>query len=107
LATDDPNRTGDATDAGVWEIATGKLLHRIATGTSGYVTAVAFLGDGKAVAVGDSLGVVRVFDLGAKEPKHTFTGHRGPVLCLALAHDGKQLASGGSDATILVWKLEK
>lgn len=99
-------RARGATDAGVWEIATGKLLHRILAGTAGYVTAVAFLSDGKAVAVGDSVGVVRVFEIGAKEPKHTFTGHRGPVLCLALALDGKHLASGGSDATILVWKLE-
>lgn len=107
LSNEKSIRERDATDVGVWEIATGKLQHRIPTGTSGYVTAVAFVDGGKAVAVGDSLGVVRVFELGAKEPKHTFSGHRGPVSCLALAHDGKHLASGGSDATVLVWKLDK
>jgi WD40 repeat protein len=71
------------------------------------LTAVAYLPDGKAVVAGDAAGKVWVIDLEKKAVRHTFDGHRGPVLCLAVAPDGKTVASGGADTTVLVWDLTK
>ena len=39
-------------------------------------------------------------------PKRTFLGHMAPVSTLAVSRDGKWMASGSLDRTILVWPLE-
>ena len=93
-------------DVGFWDAGRGKLLERVKTGGETAITAVTYLPDGKTIAVGDAAGAVRVIDLATKTVRHTFAGHRGPVLCLAAAPDGKSLASGGADTTVLVWKLD-
>ncbi len=47
--------------------------------------------------------VVRVWNLLTGEPVAAFPGHQGRVNCVAWAPDGKRLASGSDDATVLVW----
>lgn len=45
---------------------------------------------------------------------HTLTGvfdkavkaHKDQIYCLAVAQDGKKLASGGSDKTVIIWNLD-
>ena len=98
--------TAWATEVGMWDIATGKSQGRLKPDASTEVTAITYLPDGKAIAVGDAAGAVRVIDLATKKVRQTFAGHRGPVLCLAAAPDGRSLASGGADTTVLVWKLD-
>jgi WD40 repeat protein len=36
---------------------------------------------------------------------HTFLGHRAPVSAIAFAPDGKTLATGSLDASVLLWDL--
>jgi WD40 repeat protein len=37
---------------------------------------------------------------------HTLVDHQNEVMSVAISHDGRQLFSGGSDATIRVWDAE-
>jgi WD40 repeat protein len=94
-------------DLGIWDTATGKQLARLDIGSLVDLTAVAYLPDGKSVAVGDVAGRVLVIDLEKKAVAHRFNGHRGAVLSLAVSPDGTTVASGGEDTTVLVWDLTK
>ena len=78
--------------------------------TSGVVV-VAFAPDGKTLAStanGSSPvrsdGVIHLWDPAAGKKKATLRGHRGPVLCLAWAPDGRTLTSGGFDKTVRSWE---
>jgi WD40 repeat protein len=48
---------------------------------------------------------VRVCSWPSVKTLRTFAGHRGPVTALRFAPDGKTLASGSSDTTVLLWDL--
>lgn len=97
-----------AVDLGIWEVESGKLLDLIQVGRrENELSAVAYLPGGKAVVVGDTAGKVWVIDLEKKAVRGKFEGHRGPVLCLAVSLDGKTVASGSADTTVLVWDLDK
>jgi RNA polymerase sigma factor (sigma-70 family) len=69
-----------------------------------------FSPDGKLFAAGvptakpDEFGV-RVYAWPSGKILHTFRGHRQEVTALAFSADGKALASGSADSTILVWDL--
>jgi WD40 repeat protein len=73
---------------------------------------VVFSPDGKRFAIGvvgepyTTYGV-RVYDWPQRKPLQTFIGHAGPVTALRFTNDGKSLASGAQDTSVLVWDLSK
>ncbi|HEY7154502.1 MAG TPA: serine/threonine-protein kinase [Gemmataceae bacterium] len=79
---------------------------RTLKGPTAAVRCVAVSPDGKAVAVGDDEGAVRVWNLAdgklLANPKRR---HGGAILRLAFASDGT-LATGGRDGHILIWQTE-
>ncbi len=93
----------------LWELATGQQLMRIPTGHA-YLAAFSaesrmFLSVGAdALQVWDVATGKRVFRQSAHE---TFQGNRGTTFasCLAFAPNGRSLATGLLDSTILVWDL--
>jgi WD40 repeat protein len=63
---------------------------------------IVFSPDGRLIAVGG--GSVVLFEAATgREVAKLPPGHRGPVTALAFAADGKTLATGGAEGTILTW----
>jgi WD40 repeat protein len=97
----------------VWELATGAefALPRAVENCS----AVGIAGDDRLLAVGEcgppgavpqpaSCAVVMV-DLTTGKEVRRFPGQQGAVTAVAFAADGRALASGGTDSTVLVWEV--
>jgi RNA polymerase sigma factor (sigma-70 family) len=102
------SKAGDraADTLAVWELASGALLARFPTG--GRLAPVVFAPDGRTVALLDGWGV-HVHDLLTGKRMASYAAP--DVLCdwgtqtLAFAPDGRTLATGHLDGTILLWKV--
>jgi WD40 repeat protein len=100
----------------LWNVDTGELLKTL-TGHKNVVSSVAFSPDGNLIVSGDWWyhwvnghlssgavgGEIRVWDAHTGELLKTLTGHTGEVSSVAFSPDGKTLASGRTDGTILLW----
>ena len=73
-------------------------------------TPIVFSPDGKRFAMGVGLEEpsafgVQIYAWPSARPLHTFKGHAGAVSALRFSADGKLLASGSYDGTVLVWDM--
>ena len=48
---------------------------------------------------------MRVVEVAGGATRHEFTGHDGVVPAVAFSPDGKRLATGGNDTSVLIWDL--
>ncbi|HKI32920.1 MAG TPA: PQQ-binding-like beta-propeller repeat protein [Gemmataceae bacterium] len=100
---------GEAGAVTLWEGPTGRELRGLPTPKAEVVTAVQFSPDGRLLAaaylLADKKPHVRVWEVASGTPRHEFTGHTGEVTALCFAPDGKALATGAADTTVLLWDL--
>jgi len=92
----------DAGNVRLLEVDSGRLL-RVLEGLPGKARSVAFAPDGKHLAVGDTGGLITLWNIQSGEKTATFEKHRMPILCLAFSADGKRLAAGGGDEGQPTW----
>jgi WD40 repeat protein len=105
-------RTGEGV-VWIWEIATGRSVHRLLPAAGARVTALTFSPDGKTLAVGAGInpgaglesGDVFLYDVaGGKKFVHV-QAHPRHVWTLAFAPDGKTLATGGDEPNVRLWEV--
>jgi WD40 repeat protein len=88
----------------LWDLATGKELHRC-EGHVGGVVGLAVSADGRVLSGGHD-HAVRLGDVETGRELKRFTGHTDVVWCVAFSPDGRQALSYGKDCTIRRWDLE-
>lgn len=103
----------------VREAVTGKKLCVLAGGDPS-PGALSFSPDGRMIAVAagarfdspfprgrHSSGTVELWELSSGSIRREFTGHAGEITALAFSDDGRLLASGSADTTVLVWDVDE
>ncbi|CAN6304219.1 unnamed protein product [Urochloa humidicola] len=73
---------------------------------SKHVLALAVSSDGRYLASGGLDRHIHLWDVRSREHIQAFSGHRGPVSCLAFGPDSSELFSGSFDRSIMQWNAE-
>lgn len=91
--------------AGVWEIASGKLIAEMKAMPDS-VLGIAISSDAKQVATAGHDGVARLWEVETSKLISTFVGHQSAVEWVDFSPDGKMLASGSYDDTARLWSVD-
>ncbi len=94
----------------VWDFRKG-IIFKVLRGAikkdpfSPGVQSLSFSPDGRFIAVADPMDI-KIFDLLSGHVFKTLAGHRSLINCLSYSNDGKFLASGSCDRSVIIWNLE-
>ena len=111
-------------DISLWDLNTAELIRRIDThaikGAYGYSLqgakgkVLTFSPDGSILLVSSVSRIhsfcsdaIDLLDIKTGKKLHSLPGHTEPIETLVFSHDGKILASGSQDGTVLLWDWDK
>jgi WD40 repeat protein len=97
-------------DVALWDTATGKELRSVATAEPGFHAALAFSPDGRMLAVAyppneDGEARVDLVEVISGKVRGSLWGHSATITSMAFSPDGKALATGSADTTVLLWDV--
>ena len=94
----------------VWDLAEKKLLFTLIPAEGKLGTPFIFCGvqtDGKKIVAVALSGTIYSWNVDSladnKLPDETFPGHQAPVTCVAMAKNAKEIISGDTNNTVLIW----
>ena len=96
---------GSNNEIHLWEVATGKLRDAFPSGLTIAPQEIAFSPDGEILVAVSSDGI-GVWDVVTGQKLRHLRETSGSIGGLAFSPDGKRIATGSSDATLLVWDVE-
>lgn len=95
---------GQAYKCQIWDIATGKQLHTFKTECQ--IHSLSWSPDGKALATAGPAGKgLQLWDTATGTVARSLTANHAAATVAAFAPDGKSLAAGNADCTILIWDV--
>ncbi len=98
---------GASDEVRVWDVGTGRLLHRFHTGGSAgtpWAASAAVSPDGQLVAAGDREGFLHVWSLSSGKLLVRTRAHNASVAPIAFSPGSDLLATGGDDGTVRLWE---
>jgi WD40 repeat protein/transcriptional regulator with XRE-family HTH domain len=92
-------------DVVLWEVATGRELHRL-TGHSDGARPVGFTDGGRQIVTWGYEGTARVWDVNSGSLLRVLAGHTDAIFDATLSPDKRFLVTTGQDATVRIWNLK-
>jgi WD40 repeat protein len=90
----------------IWDMERGQMLKTLPhDGEMHGRMVLAWSADGRCLAVADRK--IQIWELATMRVRRELTGHAGEILAVTFSADGRYLAAGGDDTTVLVWDMWK
>ncbi|KAI5855918.1 WD40-repeat-containing domain protein [Tricharina praecox] len=84
-----------------WDTTNGETIRMFDMGKEG-INEIEWISTMQFIACGDN-GDIHQFDIGVDGPLHSHTAHQGEVACIAWDEATETVATGGADASVLIW----